>query len=99
VEEDPETGVKRTVKNGCGTPQGGVIWLLRSRSVGLRPAYRQPISHASRRLGSPLLANLYLDGLDKAVNGGKQMKAVMVRYGATSLFSVVKGRERRCPVG
>ena len=29
---------------------------------------------------SPLLANLYLDGLDKAVNGGKQMKAVMVRY-------------------
>ena len=54
VEEDPETGVKRTVKNRCGTPQGGVI--------------------------SPLLANLYLDGLDKAVNGGKQMKAVIVRY-------------------
>ncbi len=52
VEEDPETGVKRTVKNRCGTPLGGVI--------------------------SPLLANLYLDGLDKAVNRGKQMKAVMV---------------------
>lgn len=51
VEENPETGVKRTVKNRCGTPQGGVIWLLRSRSVGLCPAYRQPISHASRRLG------------------------------------------------
>jgi retron-type reverse transcriptase len=45
VEEDPETGVKRTVKNRCGTPQGGLI--------------------------SPLLANLYLDGLDKAVNGVK----------------------------
>jgi group II intron reverse transcriptase/maturase len=29
---------------------------------------------------SPLLANLYLDGLDKAVNTGRQMKAVMVRY-------------------
>ena len=29
---------------------------------------------------SPLLANLYLDGLDKAVNGGGQMKAVMVRF-------------------
>jgi group II intron reverse transcriptase/maturase len=29
---------------------------------------------------SPLLANLYLDGLDKAVNGGKKMKAVMVRF-------------------
>ena len=38
-------------QNRCGTPQGGVIWLLRSRSVGLCPAYRQPISHASRRLG------------------------------------------------
>ena len=29
---------------------------------------------------SPLLANLYLDGLDKAVNGGRHMKAVMVRF-------------------
>ena len=29
---------------------------------------------------SPLLANLYLDGLDKAVNEGKQLKAVMVRF-------------------
>ena len=25
VEEDPESGVKRTVKNRCGTPQGGVM--------------------------------------------------------------------------
>ena len=33
---------------------------------------------------SPLLANLYLDGLDKAVNGGRQMKAVMVRLRMTS---------------
>jgi RNA-directed DNA polymerase len=54
MEEDPESGVKRTVKNRRGTPQGGVI--------------------------SPLLANLYLDGLDKAVNTGKQMRAVLVRY-------------------
>jgi retron-type reverse transcriptase len=92
VEEDPETGVKRTVKNRCGTPQGGVIWLLRSRSVGLCPAYRQPISHASRRLGSPLLANLYLDGLDKAVNGGKQMKAVMVRYADDFVVLCRKGQ-------
>lgn len=29
---------------------------------------------------SPLLANLYLDGLDKAVNTGREMQAVMVRY-------------------
>lgn len=29
---------------------------------------------------SPLLANLYLDGLDKAVNMGKKFKAKMVRY-------------------
>ncbi len=66
VEEDPETGVKRTVKNRCGTPQGGVI--------------------------SPLLANLYLDGLDKAVNGGKQMKAVMVRYADDFVVLCRKGQ-------
>ncbi len=29
---------------------------------------------------SPLLANLYLDGLDKIVNSGKKFKAKMVRY-------------------
>ena len=60
VEEDPETGVKRTVKNRCGTTQGGVIWLLRSRSVWLRPAYLARLPAArftvtgqplSRRLG------------------------------------------------
>lgn len=66
VEEDPETGVKRTVKNRCGTPQGGVI--------------------------SPLLANLYLDGLDKAVNGGKQMRAVMVRYADDFVVLCRKGQ-------
>lgn len=66
VEEDPETGVKRTVKNRCGTPQGGVI--------------------------SPLLANLYLDGLDKAVNGGNQMKAVMVRYADDFVVLCRKGQ-------
>lgn len=66
VEEDPETGLKRTVKNRCGTPQGGVI--------------------------SPLLANLYLDGLDKAVNGGKQMKAVMVRYADDFVVLCRKGQ-------
>jgi group II intron reverse transcriptase/maturase len=66
VEEDPETGVKRTVKNRCGTPQGGVI--------------------------SPLLANLYLDGLDKAVNGGRQMRAVMVRYADDFVVLCRKGQ-------
>ncbi|MFZ0710503.1 MAG: hypothetical protein WAM53_10725, partial [Terrimicrobiaceae bacterium] len=25
VEEDPKTGIKRKVKNRCGTPQGGVV--------------------------------------------------------------------------
>lgn len=29
---------------------------------------------------SPLLANIYLDGLDKAVNMGKQLQAIMIRY-------------------
>lgn len=66
VEEDPETGAKRTVKNRCGTPQGGVI--------------------------SPLLANLYLDGLDKAVNGGSRMRAVMVRYADDFVVFCRKGQ-------
>lgn len=66
VEEDPESGAKRTVPNRCGTPQGGVI--------------------------SPLLANLYLDGLDKAVNGGRQMKAVMVRYADDFVVLCRKGQ-------
>ena len=66
MEEDPETGVKRTVKNRCGTPQGGVI--------------------------SPLLANLYLDGLDKAVNTGAQMKAVMLRYADDFVVLCRKGQ-------
>ena len=66
VEEDSETGRKRTVKNRCGTPQGGVI--------------------------SPLLANLYLDGLDKAVNTGKLMKAVMVRYADDFVVLCRKGQ-------
>jgi len=66
VEEDRQTGVKHTVANRCGTPQGGVI--------------------------SPLLANLYLDGLDKAVNGGRQMKAVMVRYADDFVVLCRKGQ-------
>jgi len=65
VEKD-ERGVKRTSKNRCGTPQGGVI--------------------------SPLLANLYLDGLDKAVNEGRQMKAVMVRYADDFVVMCRKGQ-------
>ncbi|MDD2707084.1 MAG: group II intron reverse transcriptase/maturase [Verrucomicrobiae bacterium] len=67
--EDPETGTKRTEKNRCGTPQGGVI--------------------------SPLLANLYLDGLDKAVNAGRQMKTVMVRYADDFVVLCRKGQGRQ----
>ena len=66
VEEDPKTGIKRKVKNRCGTPQGGVV--------------------------SPLLANLYLDGLDKAVNGGRHMKAVMVRFADDFVILCRKGQ-------
>ena len=69
VEEDPDTGAKRPVKNRCGTPQGGVV--------------------------SPLLSNLYLDGLDKAVNSGKQMKAVMVRYADDFVVLCRKGQGRQ----
>ena len=66
MEENPETGRKQSVKNRCGTPQGGVI--------------------------SPLLANLYLDGLDKAVNGGREMGAVMVRYADDFVVMCRKGQ-------
>jgi RNA-directed DNA polymerase len=41
---------------------------------------------------SPLLANIYLDALDKAVNMGKQMKAVMVRYADDMVLLCYKGR-------
>jgi group II intron reverse transcriptase/maturase len=41
---------------------------------------------------SPLLANLYLDGLDKAVNTGRQMKAVMVRYADDFVVMCRKGQ-------
>ncbi|OHE76863.1 MAG: hypothetical protein A3F67_05965 [Verrucomicrobia bacterium RIFCSPHIGHO2_12_FULL_41_10] len=40
---------------------------------------------------SPLLANLYLDGLDKAVNGGKEMRAVMVRFADDCVILCRKG--------
>ena len=50
---------------------------------------------------SPLLANLYLDGLDKAVNTGREMQAVMVRYTddfvASSAESVGELRLWKCP--
>ena len=62
----PPSGIKRKVKNRCGTPQGGVV--------------------------SPLLANLYLDGLDKAVNGGRHMKAVMVRFADDFVILCRKGQ-------
>ena len=41
---------------------------------------------------SPLLANLYLDGLDKAVNTGREMQAVMVRYADDFVVLCRKGR-------
>ena len=41
---------------------------------------------------SPLLANLYLDALDKAVNGGKKLKGVMVRFADDSVIFCPKGR-------
>lgn len=41
---------------------------------------------------SPLLANLYLDELDKAVNRGSQMKAVMVRYADDFVVLCRKGQ-------
>ena len=69
VEEDRESGKKRTMKNRCGTPQGGVI--------------------------SPLLANIYLDDLDKAVNMGKKMKAVMVRFADDFLILCQKGKGKQ----
>jgi RNA-directed DNA polymerase len=45
---------------------------------------------------SPMLANLYLDGLDKAVNTGREMQAVMVRYADD--FVVLCRKERGAEV-
>lgn len=66
VEEDQNSGGKRTLPNRQGTPQGGVI--------------------------SPLLANIYLDKLDKAVN--EQPGAVMIRYADDFVILCPKGRGR-----
>jgi group II intron reverse transcriptase/maturase len=41
---------------------------------------------------SPLLANLYLDALDKAVNAGKNLRGVMVRFADDSVIFCQKGR-------
>jgi group II intron reverse transcriptase/maturase len=41
---------------------------------------------------SPLLANLYLDGVDKAVNGGKRLKGVMIRFADDCVIFCSKGR-------
>jgi len=40
---------------------------------------------------SPLLANLYLDGLDKAVNAGKRLKGIMVRFADDIVIFCTKG--------
>jgi len=41
------------------------------------------------------LANIYLDGLDKAVNMGKKMKAVMVRFADDSLLLCHRGKGKQ----
>jgi len=44
---------------------------------------------------SSLLANIYLDGLDKAFNMGKKMKAVMVRFADDSLLLCHRGKGKK----
>jgi group II intron reverse transcriptase/maturase len=41
---------------------------------------------------SPLLANLYLDGLDKAVNARKRLKGVMVRFADDIIILCARGQ-------
>lgn len=59
---------------------------LRAKIVEEDPQSGKQISHSNKQgtpqggVISPLLANLYLDGLDKAVNFGKEFQAKMVRY-------------------
>jgi len=59
---------------------------LRAKIVEEEPKSGKKVSRSNKRgtpqggVISPLLANLYLDGLDKAVNFGKKFKAKMVRY-------------------
>jgi RNA-directed DNA polymerase len=69
-------------KNILGLIKG---W-LRASIVEEDPKTGKKTSHPNERgtpqggVISPLLANLYLDGLDKIVNSGKKFQAKMVRY-------------------
>ena len=92
VEEDGETGHRKVLPNRGGTPQGGVIWLP---AVGLLA----PRCCASllRCAASPLLANLYLNDLDHAVNEQCEQKPTMVRYADDLLILCKPGQGAGLP--
>ena len=81
---------------------GSVLRLIRAwlrapiveedRKTGEKKAVRNRCGTPQGGVVSPLLANLYLDGLDKAVNGGKEFKAVMVRYADDFVILCRKGQ-------
>lgn len=66
--------------------------------IGKRPRERgetmekNPSGKPQGRVVSPLLADLYLDGLNKAVNERNQMKAVMVRFADDLVVLCRKGQ-------
>jgi retron-type reverse transcriptase len=53
---------------------------------------KNPSGKPQGRVVSPLLADLYLDGLNKAVNERNQMKAVMVRFADDLVVLCRKGQ-------
>ena len=66
--------------------------IMEEDEKGVRRAKKNRCGTPQGGVISPLLANLYLDGLDKAVNGGQQMKAVMVRYADDFVVMCRKGQ-------
>lgn len=70
---------------------------LRARIVEKDPKSGKETCHPNDRgtpqggVISPLLANLYLDGLDKAVNLGKKFQSKMVRYADDFVILCHKG--------
>ena len=76
VEEDQE-GKRKVTPNRQGTPQGGVI-CQRPTALPLR-AKAPPFGYLAP-LGSPLLANIYLNPLDHQVNESNRGRHRMIRY-------------------
>ena len=74
VEEDA-AGRRKVTPNRQGTPQGGVIC---QRPPAL--PFGRPAAGYLAPLGSPLLANIYLNPLDHQINESNQRRHRLIRY-------------------